>query len=59
MLYRSLARLRTTDDGVVIPQANAAELEWRGAPRASWEAFCDQWGLDRLRARPHRWLDEP
>ena len=58
MLYRSLARLRTTDDGVVIPQANAAELEWRGAPRASWEAFCDRWGLDRLRARPHRWLGE-
>jgi 5'-3' exonuclease len=58
MLYRSLARLRTTDDGVVIPQAAASELEWRGAPRAEWEAFCDDWGLDRLRARPHRWLGE-
>jgi hypothetical protein len=57
MLYRSLARLRTTDDGVVIPQAAAAELEWRGAPRAEWEAFCDEWGLDGLRDRPHRWRD--
>jgi 5'-3' exonuclease len=57
MLYRDLARLRTADDGVVIPQANVEELRWRGAPRASWEGFCDEWGLDRLRARPHRWLD--
>jgi 5'-3' exonuclease len=56
-LYRSLARLRTAADGVEIPQRNAAELEWRGAPRAEWQAFCDQWGLDRLRTRPHRWLE--
>jgi 5'-3' exonuclease len=58
LLYRSLARLRTADDGVTIPQASAAELEWRGAPRDAWEAFCDEWGLARLRARPHRWLEE-
>ena len=56
MLYRSLAQLRTEADGVEIPQAAAAELEWRGAPRDRWEAFCDDWGLTRLRARPHRWL---
>ena len=24
----------------------------------TWEAFCEEWGLDRLRTRPHRWLDE-
>jgi 5'-3' exonuclease len=54
ILYRTLARLRLD---APLPQASAAELEWRGTPRAVWEAFCDQWGLDRLRARPHRWLE--
>ncbi len=54
ILYRTLARLRLDTP---IPQAHAAELEWRGTPRATWEAFCDRWGLDRLRARPHRWLE--
>jgi 5'-3' exonuclease len=57
LLYRSLARLRTAEDGVIIPEATPAELEWRGAPRARWEAFCDEWGLARLRVRPHRWLE--
>lgn len=57
-LYRSLARLRTTDDGVTIPQETATDLEWHGAPRATWEAFCDEWGLARLRDRPHRWLSD-
>jgi hypothetical protein len=56
MLYRDLARLRTTDDGVDIPQQTANELLWRGAPRSAWEGFCDEWGLERLRTRPHRWL---
>jgi 5'-3' exonuclease len=55
ILYRTLARLRLD---APIPQATAAELEWRGTPRAAWEDFCDIWGLDRLRSRPHRWLDE-
>jgi hypothetical protein len=57
-LYRDLARLRTTTDGVPIAQASADELRWDGTPRDSWEAFCDQWGLTRLRSRPHRWLGE-
>jgi 5'-3' exonuclease len=57
MLYRDLARLRTAADGVRIAQKEPAELEWLGAPRARWEAFCDEWGLDRLRARPHRWAE--
>jgi 5'-3' exonuclease len=56
-LYRSLARLRTTEDGVDIPQQSVDELRWRGAPRATWAAFCDEWGLDSRRDRPHRWLD--
>jgi 5'-3' exonuclease len=55
ILYRTLARLRLD---APVPQKSAAELEWHGAPRASWETFCDAWGLDRLRARPHRWLAE-
>jgi 5'-3' exonuclease len=57
-LYRDLARLRTTADGVPIPQASAEELRWDGAPRDRWEAFCDEWGLARLRSRPHRWQGE-
>jgi 5'-3' exonuclease len=57
MLYRDLARLRTAADGVDIPQQKPGELEWPGAPRAGWEAFCDEWGLARLRARPHRWAE--
>jgi 5'-3' exonuclease len=58
LLYRSLARLRTAEDGVEIPQQSADALLWGGAPRARWEAFCDRWGLERLRSRPHRWLRE-
>jgi 5'-3' exonuclease len=57
MLYRDLARLRTIDDGVPIPQATPADLEWHGADRPAWEGLCDELGLDRLRARPHRWAD--
>ncbi len=56
-LFRSLARLRSESDGVAIPQRSVAELEWRGAPREPWLAFCAEWGLARLRDRPHRWLD--
>jgi 5'-3' exonuclease len=55
ILYRTLARLRLDTP---IPQRHAADLEWLGAPRAEWEGFCDRWGLERLRSRPHRWLDE-
>jgi 5'-3' exonuclease len=57
LLYRDLARLRTTADGVPIPQSDVTELEWTGADRARWTAFCDEWGLARLRTRPHRWSD--
>ena len=56
-LYRTLARLRTADDGVEIPQREPDELAWAGTPRAAWQAFCDQWGLTRLRDRPHRWRE--
>jgi 5'-3' exonuclease len=55
MLYRSLARLRTADDGVDIPQRSVGELEWHGVPRAEWEALCDRLGLPQYASRPHRW----
>ena len=55
LLFRDLARLRTADDGVPIRQADVDELRWDGTPRDDWEALCEEWGLDRLRSRPHRW----
>ena len=58
LLYRDLARLRTADDGVSIPQKSADELRWAGTPKDRWEAFCDEWGLARLRSRPHRWAGD-
>ena len=54
-LYRSLARLRTTEDGVEIPQRSIGELEWQGTPRATWEPFTEEWGLGQYAGRPHRW----
>ena len=56
LLYRDLARLRTVEDGVPLRQRAPEDLRWDGAPRDEWEAFCEEWGLDRLRSRPHRWL---
>ncbi|TME11766.1 MAG: flap endonuclease [Chloroflexi bacterium] len=56
LLYRSLARLRTADDGVEIPQQHVDELRWVGTPRQGWEAFCASLGLDQFASRPHRWL---
>ncbi len=58
LLFRDLARLRTTSDGVPIPQVDVEELRWEGADRARWTSFCDEWGLTRLTGRPHRWLGE-
>ena len=58
MLYRSLARLRTIEDGVPIPEVEPDELRWQGTPRNAWQAFCDRWGLARLRDRPHRWRED-
>ena len=54
-LYRTLARLRLDAD---IPQRDPEELRWQGAIRSDWEQLCDELGLDRLRARPHRWQGE-
>jgi 5'-3' exonuclease len=57
LLFRDLARLRTAADGVPIPQVDVDELCWPGADRERWTAFCDEWGLARLRERPHRWRE--
>jgi 5'-3' exonuclease len=54
LLYRELARLRLD---APVPEADPDQLRWGGVPRARWEAFCDRWGLERLRSRPHRWLE--
>ena len=55
-LYRSLARLRTTADGVVIPQQSVEELRWLGTPKAEWHALCARLGLPQYAGRPHRWI---
>lgn len=55
LLYRDLATLRTAADGVPLPQAAADELRWDGADPVAWPAFCEEIGLPRLAARPHRW----
>ncbi len=55
LLYRDLARLRTTADGVPIGQDDVDQLRWDGVDRDRWHTFCDDWGLARLRDRPHRW----
>jgi 5'-3' exonuclease len=51
LLFRRLATLCPD-----VPVAQTLEdLRWRGAPRKRWLAFCDEFGLERLRERPHRW----
>lgn len=57
LLFRDLARLRTCAEGVPIPQADPEELRWAGVDRERWLAFCDAYGLPKLRERPHRWRD--
>jgi 5'-3' exonuclease len=54
LLYRELARLRLD---APLPERDPGELRWDGTPREAWQAFCRQWGLARLRDRPHRWRD--
>ncbi len=55
LLYRSLARLRTAEDGVEIPEQTVDELRWSGTPRPAWEALCAGLGLPQYASRPHRW----
>lgn len=51
LLYRELATLRRD-----VPLAESVdELEWRGAHRKEFGAFCAELGLEGLASRPHRW----
>jgi 5'-3' exonuclease len=52
LLFRDLATLRLD---APLKERDAEELRWDGVDRAGWEGFCDCWGLDSLRRRPHRW----
>jgi 5'-3' exonuclease len=54
LLFRELARLRTD---VPLPETDPERLRWEGTPRAAWETFCAEIGLERLAGRPHRWRD--
>ncbi len=53
LLYRFLAQLRRD-----VPLAESLdELEWHGAPRSRFEAFCDELGFTQLEERPTKWVD--
>jgi 5'-3' exonuclease len=52
-LFRTLTTLRYD---VPIEQS-FEDLEWQGAPRDEFLAFCNEMGFERLRERPHRWRD--
>jgi 5'-3' exonuclease len=51
LLYKKLA---TLVDDVPLPHA-LADLQWRGAPRAEWTAWCEAVGRDDFLDRPTRW----
>jgi len=54
LLYRTLAILKRDS---AIGTAALDELEWRGVPRATFLALCEELGLDTVRERVHRWAD--
>lgn len=51
LLFRYLALLRRD---VPIPDS-LADLEWKGAPRETFQSLCDELGFGTLRDRPSRW----
>lgn len=51
LLYRTLTTLRRD----VPLDESLDDLEWRGADRARFTAFCEHFGFGRLSRRPHRW----
>ena len=51
LLFRYLAQLR---GDVPLPDS-LADLEWKGAPRETFETLCDELGFGTLRDRPSRW----
>jgi 5'-3' exonuclease len=53
LAYRVLATLVTD-----VPLAESLDaLEWRGVPRAPYEALCRELGSEELATRPTRWLE--
>lgn len=53
LLFRFLAQLRLD----VPIHEELADLEWRGAHRGDFVDLCRELGFERLRDRPHRWVD--
>jgi 5'-3' exonuclease len=51
ILYRHLAQLKT--DSAIAGDLEA--LTWRGVPRETFLALCDELGFDTIRQRVHRW----
>lgn len=54
LLYRFLAQLRRD----VPISEELSDLEWQGADREAYTAFCEQHGLEALIDRPHLWRDD-
>jgi len=53
-LYRTLATLKRDS---ALAAASLDDLEWRGVPRATFVALCEELGFDTVRERVHRWAD--
>ena len=53
-LYRTLATLKRDS---AISTDSLDDLEWRGVPRPTFLALCEELGLDTVRERVHRWAD--
>ena len=53
-LYRTLATLKRDS---ALATATLDDLEWRGVPRATFVALCEELGFDTVRERVHRWAD--
>ncbi|MGH2357482.1 MAG: 5'-3' exonuclease [Candidatus Limnocylindria bacterium] len=53
-LYLRLATLNR-DAAIESVTSDLESLEWRGVPRETFLAFCDEMGFDRIRVRVHRW----
>ncbi len=51
LLYRTLATLRRD----VPLKETLAALEWKGAPKAKFNAWCDEIGAGSVRTRPRKW----
>ena len=49
-----MKRLATLATDAPLPE-QLGDLEWRGAPREVFQAFCARQGFGRLAERPHRW----